>query len=348
MDAAFAVDHGHARRGLGVGQIDARPCGEPFVEAGRVWFQPPGGDGAQVDRARGADETASAARLALIGRPTEGGGDFPCRAAADKIDGAAAHHFSAYPGAQPAENALSLGDGLEGSCCHAEPGGQFGQFDRVGRLGQQQLQNRLAGFFDLRGFRMDDDVVFDRLAARGDQLPAARRFDFDQAHAARPVRRQPAIVAQGWNRHAHLPGGVEDRRAGRDAGRATVHVDQQQIRSGCVHRHVLFPMRHTPAGHCLSRMCVSNSSRKCVRVVNRAFGPMPPMPQKAADRAVLAKRSKRDKSAEAAWPSEMRRAVATFACLPRGTARTCRKTLPGRIRLGTAPCRPCRRGRPTR
>ena len=158
-------------------------------------------------------------------------------------------------------------------------------------------------------------LALDRVAARGDQLAAARRLDLDQADAAGAVRRQPAIVAQRGDRDAHLPRGVEDRRAPGDLRRAAVDVHQNPIRCGCVHSQS-FTSRfagtaryaratacrgrvssHTPAGHCLWRMCVSNSSRKCSSVVSTAPGAMPPMPHTAADFTVLASRSRSARSA---------------------------------------------------
>ena len=109
MDAVLAVDHRHARRGLGMGQVDARPGGEVLVEIRDVGLHPARGDRGQVDGPRRTDERAGPARLALVGPLVEGRAHFPRRAAAVQVDGAAAHHLAAHPGAQTAQDALAVG-----------------------------------------------------------------------------------------------------------------------------------------------------------------------------------------------------------------------------------------------
>ena len=107
----------------------------------------------------------------------------------------------------------------------AQPGGKLGQLARVGGLGQEQLEDRSPRLLDALGLGVHDEAVFDRVAARGHQLSAARRFDLHQADPARPVGRQPAVVAERRDRDAHLACGIEDRRAARDFRGAAVDGD---------------------------------------------------------------------------------------------------------------------------
>ena len=95
VDATLAVDDRHARRCLGMRQVDRGPAAEILVVPCQVRFEPPGGDCGQVDGPRRADHCAGPARLALVGWFLKGGADFPCAAAAEEVDGPSAHHFVA-------------------------------------------------------------------------------------------------------------------------------------------------------------------------------------------------------------------------------------------------------------
>ena len=213
-----------------MGQVDARPAGELLVEARQVRRELAGSDAGQLDGPGRANELAGPAGLALVGLPAEGRADFPLGPAPEEVDRPAAHHLIAHPRAQPAEHALALGRALKRRRLHAQPGGKLGQLARIGGLGQEQLQHGAARLLHLLGLGANDQLAVDRVAAGGDELPAARRFQLDQAHPARPVRRQAAIVAERRNRDAHLPGGVEDRRAAGDLRGPPVDVQQNLSR----------------------------------------------------------------------------------------------------------------------
>ncbi len=178
MDAVVAVDDRHPRRGLRMGQVDRRPALQVLGIAGLVQLGPPGTDRRQVDGAGRTDEDARPAGLALIAALLEGGADAALAAAAEHADRAAGHQVVARPHAQPAEDALAFGGLLQRSAAHAEFRGQLGQVLRLRGLGQEQLEHRAARLLHRFGVGADDQVLFDRIAARGNlpRSPGAYRF----------------------------------------------------------------------------------------------------------------------------------------------------------------------------
>ena len=153
-----------------MGQIDAGPGGEELIVAGIMGLKPPGGDGLQVNGAGGADKGAGPAGLALIRLFRPGRSHLLGGAAAEEVDRAAPHHLVADPGAESAEDAFPFGRRLKRGGVNAEVRSEFGQLSRVRGLGQEQFENRLARVPDGRGFGMDHQAVFGRVAAGGDQL----------------------------------------------------------------------------------------------------------------------------------------------------------------------------------
>ena len=230
MDAVLPVDRRYAGRGLRMGQIDARSCAQPPVEIRYVRLHPAGRDRGQVDRPRGTDEGARAARLALVGRLAERRRHGPPTAAAVKADRPPPHQAAADGDAQPAEDALPLRGGLEGGGADPEPGGDSGQFRGVGSLREQQFQDRAPRLAYAVGVGAHDEVVLHRMAARGHLFRAPRRIDLHHADPASPVGGEAAIVAERGDRNGHPAGGFEDRRTARDFRTAAVQEDPNLVR----------------------------------------------------------------------------------------------------------------------
>ena len=225
------------------------PGSQILVERREVRLDPPRGDRVQVDGPGGADERAGPARLALLGLLVEGRAHFARGAAAEEVDRPAAHHLVAHPRAQPAENALLPGVAWNGVDSTPSPAANSASSRESGAWASSNSSTVRRDSFTRSVSVWTTSAVVDRVAARGHQLAAARRLDLDQADAARAVGRQPAIVAQRGDRHAHLPRGVEDRRAARDLRRAAVDVDQNLIRCGCAHASMpLQPQRCGTSG----------------------------------------------------------------------------------------------------
>ena len=229
MDAVVAVDDRHPRRGLRMGQVDRRPALEVLGVAGLMQLGPPGADRRQVDCPGRTDEDARPAGLALITRLLEGGADAAFAAPAEHADRAPGHQVVARPHAQPAENALAFRGLLQRRPAHAEFRGQLGQILRLRGLGQEQLEHGPARL--LHRFRVgpDDEVLFDRITARGNLPRSPGGLDFDKADTARAVGRQAAIVAERGDRDAHLTRRVENRRRRRRGRCAAVDREPNPV-----------------------------------------------------------------------------------------------------------------------
>ena len=120
-------------------------------------------------------------------------------------------------------------------------------------LGEKQFQNKSAIF--LQAFRMGNHLHSFTHARHTRRLQLGRTLNFDETQAARAHFRQSFEMTQGRNFDPVFDGDVENRLVGVRADFAVVNF---QCRNLCLRIHNL----QTPAGHFLSWMCATYSSRK--------------------------------------------------------------------------------------
>ena len=236
----LAEGHGHGRGVLNDDHpAGIRQGGQYFLE---VALLTEGRRGANGD-ALATIDTGGDIESFIEGRPDLGAGT-----AADEVDGPHLLHFLAHPNTLAAQDALGrVADNRRTRCVqpvlalfagetalpYSESFSQGLQFAVavadtvqaiVGVIGQQQLDDGLAGLDRTGGMRLDLHAVGDREGTARHQGPLT--FDLDGAHPAGSRRRQIGNVAQGGHLDSHPAQRRQKHFPFFRLDRSAVHVDR--------------------------------------------------------------------------------------------------------------------------